>query len=92
MAFGLAAALVVAGGICALVVGGMTGEVIAWGLVTLGLGAAVILVFFEIGLSEDHERAEEEERLRREAAKRAGPEHRLPTSWRTPSSSFRRRR
>ena len=92
MAFGSAAALVVAGGIAALLVGGMTGEVMAWGLVTLGLGAAVILVFLEIGLSEDHERADEDERQRREAAKRAAAQHRLPTSWRTPSSSFRRRR
>ena len=82
MAFGSAAALVVAGGISALLVDGMTGEVIAWGLVTLGLGAAVILVFLEIGLGEDRERAKEEERRRNLG---------LPTRWPRRSSSFRRR-
>jgi hypothetical protein len=74
MAFGSAAALVVAGGICALVIGGLTGEVTALALVTLGLGAAVLFVFLEVGLSEDRDRAREEERRR----KRAGAQRRPP--------------
>jgi hypothetical protein len=60
LAFGSAAALVVAGSICAALVGGQTGEVLAIGLITLGLGAALLLVFLEVGLSEERELAREE--------------------------------
>jgi NADH:ubiquinone oxidoreductase subunit 6 (subunit J) len=76
VAFGSAAALVVAGGVCAALIEGLTGELIGLSLITLGLGAVVLLVFFEVGLSEDRELAREEERRRRQAAKRAGAEHR----------------
>jgi len=62
LAFGSAAALVVAGSICAALVGGQTGEVLAIGLITLGLGAALLLVFLEVGLSEERELAREEKR------------------------------
>jgi hypothetical protein len=79
MAFGSAALLVVAGIICALVIGGVTGEITALALVTLGLGAAVLLVFLEVGLSEDRDRAKEEERQRkRAAAQRRPPRLRWP--------------
>jgi hypothetical protein len=64
LAFGSATALVVAGGICAVLVGGLTGEVLAIALITLGLGAAVLLVFLEVGLSEERELAREEKRRR----------------------------
>ena len=50
LAFGSAAALVLAGSICAVLVGGLTGEVLAIALITLGLGAAVLLVFLEVSL------------------------------------------
>ncbi|HYZ30142.1 MAG TPA: hypothetical protein VE570_13860 [Thermoleophilaceae bacterium] len=83
LAFGSAAALVVAGGTCAVVIPGYTGEVVALTLITLGLGAAVLLVFLEVGLSEDRATAEEEQRRRKEAAKRDGP-HRPPPRLRRP--------
>jgi hypothetical protein len=67
LAFGSAAALVVAGSICAALVGGLIGEVLAIGLITLGLGAVVLLAFLEIGLSEERELATEEKRRRQRA-------------------------
>jgi hypothetical protein len=81
-AFGSAAGLIVVGGIAALVISGYTGELVALTLVTLGLGAIVLLVFLEVGLSEDHERAREQERRRKQAAKRDGTQRRRPpTRW-----------
>jgi NADH:ubiquinone oxidoreductase subunit 6 (subunit J) len=74
LAFGSAAALVVAGLICAALVNGLTGEVLAIALITLGLGAIVLLIFFEVGLSEERELAKEERRRQRRAA---GGERRL---------------
>ena len=66
VAYGSAAAASVAGGICAAVTSGVTGEVVGWTVVTLGLGAIILLVFYEIGLSEDRELAKEEAARRRE--------------------------
>jgi hypothetical protein len=68
LAFGFAAALVVAGSICAALVGGLTGEVLAIALITLGLGAVVLLLFLEVGLSEERELAKEENRRRQRAS------------------------
>jgi uncharacterized membrane protein len=76
LAFGSAAALVVAGAICAVLIGGLTGEVLAIALITLGLGAAVLLMFLEVGLSEERELAREEKRRRQRtsaAERRLGP-------------------
>jgi hypothetical protein len=70
LAFGSAAALVVAGSICAALVSGLTGEVLAIGLIALGLGAVVLLMFLAVGLSELREVAREEERRRRRATGR----------------------
>jgi hypothetical protein len=67
LAFGSAAALVVAGSICAALVGGLTGEVLAIALITLGLGAVVLLLFLEVGLSEERELAREDNRRRQRA-------------------------
>jgi hypothetical protein len=64
LAFGSAAALVVAGSICAVLVDGLTGEVLAIALITLGLGAVVLLMFLEVGLTEERELAMEEKRRR----------------------------
>jgi NADH:ubiquinone oxidoreductase subunit 6 (subunit J) len=75
IAFGSAAALVVAGGLCAALISGLTGELIGLSLITLGLGAVVLLVFFEVGLSEDRELAREEEQRRKREAKREGAQH-----------------
>jgi hypothetical protein len=74
IAFGSAAALVVVGGVCAALIEGLTGELIGLALITLGLGAAVLLVFFEVGLSEDRELAREEERRHQQAVKHDGAE------------------
>ena len=50
------------GGICAAVFPGLTGQLLALVLISLGLGAVVLLVFYEVGLSEDKERAAEQVR------------------------------
>jgi hypothetical protein len=41
----------------ALAAGGLVGQVLAIGLITLGLGAILLLLFYEVGLSEDQDRA-----------------------------------
>jgi hypothetical protein len=65
LAYGTAAALVVAGGLCAALVDSEFGQLLTIGLLSIGIGGVVLLVFFEIGLSEDRER----ERKRRRAPK-----------------------
>jgi hypothetical protein len=62
VAFGSAAGVAVIGGICAAVFPGLTGQLLALVLISVGLGAVVLLVFYEVGLSEDKERAAEQER------------------------------
>jgi hypothetical protein len=79
LAFGSAAALVVAGSICAALVGGQTGEVLAIALITLGLGAALLLMFLEVGLSEERELAREEKR--REERATDGKRRLRPRRW-----------
>ena len=64
LAYGSAALLVVAGSVCAALVSGTAGEALAIGLVTLGLGAVVLLLFYEVGLSEERELEREEKRRR----------------------------
>jgi hypothetical protein len=70
LAFGSAAALVLAGSGCAVLVGGLTGEVLAIALITVGLGAVVLLLFLEVGLSEERELAREEKRWRQSDTRR----------------------
>jgi hypothetical protein len=79
LTFGSAAALVVAGSICAVLVGGLTGEVLAIALITLGLGAVVLLMFLEVGLSEERELAREKSRRRQRATD--GERRRRPSRW-----------
>jgi hypothetical protein len=62
VAFGSAAGVAVIGGICAAVFPGLTGQLLALVLISVGLGAVVLLVFYEVGLSEDKERAAEQDR------------------------------
>jgi uncharacterized membrane protein len=64
VSFGTAAVMTVAG-VGAAVAGGLVGQVFAIALITLGLGGALLLIFFEVGLSEDQARARDEERRRR---------------------------
>jgi fatty acid desaturase len=75
--FGSAGVLVLAGVACAVFVSGLVGQVLTIALLLLGLGGALLLVFYEVGLSEDHERAREEERLRRRAEARRRPRPRF---------------
>jgi hypothetical protein len=56
-AYSAAGALVIAGVACAALVPGTTGQVLAMALIGVGLVGVVSLVFLEIGLSEDRERA-----------------------------------
>jgi hypothetical protein len=82
-AYGSAAALVVAGGVCAGVVPGVTGEVLALALIASGLAGALLLVFLEIGFGEERDLAREEDR-RRKRALRMLPSRRRSRSRRRP--------
>jgi hypothetical protein len=65
LAFGSAAALVMAGAASAAFVAGVVGEVLTIVLMSAGLAGALLLVFLEVGLSEERELAQEQERRRR---------------------------
>jgi len=65
VAFGSAAVLVIAGAACAALIEGVLGEVLTIVLISLGLGGGLLLVFLEIGLSEERDLARDEERRRR---------------------------
>lgn len=84
VAFGSATILVVAGGLCAALVAGVTGQVLAVALLSAGLGGAVLLVFLEVGLSEDRARARDEKRRRKRAVEQRAAEPRPPRSHRWP--------
>ena len=75
--------LVVAGIVCAFVFGGVLGPALAFVLIGVGFVFATSLVFLEVGLSEDRERAREDAR-----AQRAQRPRRLPV---TRMRSHRRR-
>jgi len=66
----------VAGGLCGAFIRGSTGQALAAAFLSLGLGGIVMLVFLEVGLSEDRARAREEERQRKRALKSAEPPRR----------------
>jgi hypothetical protein len=77
IAFGTAGVLAVAGIVVAVLTSGTGGQIVAIVLLSIGFGGAVLLVFLEVGLSEDRARAREDaERRRREEATRGG--ERLP--------------
>ncbi len=69
MAFGSAAVLVIVGTAGALLIDGLAGQLLAIALISIGLGGAVLLLFLEVGLSEDHQRARDESRRQREQAR-----------------------
>jgi hypothetical protein len=71
-AFGSAGLLTVAGVLCGVFVSGLPGQLLAIVLISLGLGGAVLLVFLEVGLSEDRERARETDRRGRRSSQRSG--------------------
>jgi uncharacterized protein HemX len=71
--FGSAGVLVVLGIVCAVAFSGGLGQNLAFTLVALGLVLATALVFYEVGLTEDKDRAREERKRAQEqeaAAKR----------------------
>jgi len=59
LSFGASALVILLGVLASPVIGGITGEAISIGLVSLGGIAVVALIFLEVGLSEDRERARE---------------------------------
>ncbi len=67
VAFGSAAALILAGILAAILIGDGTGQLLAIVLIGLGLGLvlATSLVFLEVGLSEDRERTRESSERKR---------------------------
>lgn len=69
--FGGAGGLVLAGAVCAVLVADGLGQILALVLIGLGLVLATALVFYEVGLSEDRERAREEAAARRQAERAA---------------------
>jgi len=73
LAFGAAGVLVLAGAICAALINSLTGQLLTIVLLSFGLGGAVLLVFLEIGLSEDRDRAREQEAKRNRSSRRAHP-------------------
>lgn len=83
-AFGLAAGLVIAGGACAALLGGVAGEVLTIVLISAGLGGALLLLFLEIGLGEERELARDQQRSRKRA-------HRLEARRRGGVRRWRRR-
>jgi hypothetical protein len=78
--------LVIVGILCGVLVGGEVGQLLTFVLVAFGLGGAVLLVFYEVGLSEDSDRAREQQRRR---VARAAPAGKQPPRVRR--SRFRRR-
>lgn len=69
LAFGTAAAVAIAGGVCGALIHGLLGQLLAFVLISFGLGGAVLLIFLEVGLSEDRERAREEAQQRERSAR-----------------------
>jgi hypothetical protein len=57
LAFGSAVGLTVAGALVGVIFGSVTGEAFAIALGSLGLIGLVSLAFYEVGLSEDRDRA-----------------------------------
>jgi hypothetical protein len=73
LSFGSAAVLVVAGAVCIAVFGSTAGQVAGMVLIGLGLVLATGLVFLEVGLSEDRDRARSA--ARQQADERPRPVH-----------------
>lgn len=80
LSFGSAGALVLAGSVCGVAITGTLGQVLLFVLVSLGLVLATALVFLEVGLSEDRERAASQQRAARPPVSRTRPRPRLPRS------------
>jgi hypothetical protein len=84
LAYGTAGMLVLGGVLCALLVSGVTGQALTIVLLSLGLGGVVLLVFLEIGLSEERDLAREHDQRQRELGASAPKGRRRPLRIRTP--------
>jgi hypothetical protein len=81
IAYGSAAVLVVLGLALGIAIGGTFGQVLAIVLIGGGLVAVTGLVFYEVGLSEDRERAREQAAAEQKARRRErADEARVPGS------------
>jgi hypothetical protein len=67
IAYGTAALAVVVGFVVAALDSGTFSDALAIVLISLGFGGALLLLFYEVGLSEDRARAREEEEKERRA-------------------------
>ena len=63
-------AVIIAAGLCRVVFGGFAADLVAITVISLGLGAIVLLVFYEVGLSEDREREREDAAREKRAERR----------------------
>jgi hypothetical protein len=89
--FGSAGLLVICGVVCAAVISGELGQLLALVLIGLGLVLATAFVFMEVGLSEDRERAREEQAREQGARQdRAGEDGQRPRGLASPSGRLRR--
>ena len=82
--YGSAVALMIGGSVVDLLFGGITGEAIGIALASLGLIELISLVYYEVGLSEDRERAGAAARARPAAPSRTRP-RRIPRRPRRPT-------
>jgi trans-2-enoyl-CoA reductase len=73
LAYGSAAVVVLVGAAIGFGVSGAAGQVAGISVVTIGFGAALLLVFYEVGLSEDRERAAGKEQRRKRAPRHVEP-------------------
>ena len=58
------AVVLTAAGFGSAALGGLVAQVVGIALVSAGLGGALLYAFYEVGVSEDRDRAEEEKRRR----------------------------
>jgi hypothetical protein len=79
-AFGSAGALALVGLLCGILIDGLAGQVLAIALISIGLGGALLLVFYEVGLSEDQARARAERGSR--GRRRPPPPPHARSNWR----------
>ena len=76
--------LAVAGIVVEVLTSGTGGQIVAIVLLSVGFGGAVLLVFLEVGLSEDRARAREDAERRRGDSRRTAPAGSRPHSPRWP--------
>jgi hypothetical protein len=88
--FGSAGLMVICGTVCAFVISGEVGQILAMVLIGLGLVLATAFVFLEVGLSEDRERAREERAREERAGARAREERQRARRLAPPPGRLRR--